>query len=94
MRSLTQRLRPRKEIQFSNELVEIYGVWLACSGTRNPGYRSSFDDPGEDANISPLIIRSINDNQDIYKVINHAVIEMVEAILIDQVEEPSLEKED
>ena len=94
MSTITQRPRPRKEIQFKNELVEINSVWLACSGIRKPGYNSSFDDPGEDAYIENLTIRSMNDKQDIYDVLELEVIEKICNQLVDQVEEPYREKED
>ena len=93
MSTITQRPRPRKEIQFKNELVEINSVWLACSGIRKPGYNSSFDDPGEDAYIEDLTIRSINDKQDIFDILDVKVIDNVCEQLVGQVAETQ-ERED
>ena len=93
MENLTQRLRSRKEIQFSNELVEINGVWLACSGIRKPGYGPVFDDPGEDDYIENLTIRSINDKQDIFDILDLKVIDDICEQLVSQVEQYQ-EKED
>ena len=93
MSTITQGRKPRKEIQFKNELVEINGVWLACSGIRKPGYSSSFDDPGEDAYIENLTIRSINDKQDIFDILELKIIDDVCEQLVSQVEQYQ-EKED
>ena len=87
MSTVTQGRKSRKEIQFKNELVEINGVWLACSGIRKPGYNSSFDDPGEDAYIEDLTIRSINDKQDIFDILDVKVIDNVCEQLVGQVAE-------
>ena len=94
MESLIHGLRSRKDIRFNNELVEINGVWLACSGIRKPGYNSSFDDPGEDAYIENLTIRSMNDKQDIYDVLDLEVIDKICNQIVDRVEEPYRERED
>ena len=86
MSTVTQGRKSHKEIQFCNELVIINGVWLACSGIRKPGYSSSFDDPGEDAYIEDLTIRSINDKQDIFDILENRVIDDVCEQLVSQVE--------
>ncbi len=86
MSTVTQGRKSRKEIQFSNELVKINGVWLACSGIRKPGYNSSFDDPGEDAYIEDLTIRSMNDKQDIFDILDLKVIDDICEQLVGQVE--------
>ena len=94
MSTVTQGRKPRKEIRFNNELVEINGVWLACSGIREPGYSVSFDDPEEGPDIYDLKVRTINDKQDIYDVLDLEVIDKICNQLVDQVEEPYQEKED
>ncbi len=94
MSTVTQGLRPRKDIRFNNELVEINSVWLACSGIRRPGYKLSFNYPGEGSYIDDLKVRTINDKQDIYDVLDNTIIDKICNKLIDQVEEPYQERED
>ena len=85
---------PRKRIQFSGELVEINSVRLECSGIFEPDYGSASGGSEEYPYIDDLKVRSLDDKQDIYDILDLEVIDKICNQLVDQVEEPYQEKED